>query len=560
MRFTCDKCKARYSIADDRVRGRVLKIRCSKCGGVITVREPQRPPEDSTRVASVGDLERLRHEAAAGDDAEAVPSGKEPAPTRRPGKDAAAWYAVIRGEQAGPLTLAELARRAKEGLVSARTFVWRDGMGDWKRISDVPDLAGRLGGEAPVPLEKKSVKPPPEPARPARKATPRPEPREPPTDPARIPIGTGGVRSPLGPSQLGPSAQAASPIAALFDDEPADASLEKTQMASVEELRHAAGGARASPAEAAREPMPLEVPIDITSGPVAPIAPFPGGPEPVFDLGPPPLGAPAADPFGVVAKVDSDEVTGPRPGESTAFFIAQAGMHRRNPRWKIALFVSVVLLVPLAVLYGLSQFRVVKIEVTTSVDNTGQPVTSSVFSPEGVSRLRDMLLRKPASQAPEPKKSGGASDRPLVTKATPDAGLTKEMIAAAAALYQSDDRMDVGPRVRQEKVAQVLVDGNIGLDAEEVMDKVRKTQPAFQGCVESELRRNPNVRLGKMDLVATVGPSGIVTRAKIDDRPDISTTSLGTCLMDTARRMVFRRAGEGESTEIHIPLHFSSVQ
>ena len=39
MKFVCDRCKTRYSIGDDRVRGKILKIRCKNCANVITVRE-----------------------------------------------------------------------------------------------------------------------------------------------------------------------------------------------------------------------------------------------------------------------------------------------------------------------------------------------------------------------------------------------------------------------------------------------------------------------------------------------------------------------------------------
>ena len=39
MKFHCDRCKTRYSIADERVRGKILKIRCKNCSAVITVKE-----------------------------------------------------------------------------------------------------------------------------------------------------------------------------------------------------------------------------------------------------------------------------------------------------------------------------------------------------------------------------------------------------------------------------------------------------------------------------------------------------------------------------------------
>ncbi|HEX8107516.1 MAG TPA: zinc-ribbon domain-containing protein, partial [Kofleriaceae bacterium] len=46
MKFLCDRCKTRYSIGDDRVRGKILKIRCKNCANVITVREGMSPEGD----------------------------------------------------------------------------------------------------------------------------------------------------------------------------------------------------------------------------------------------------------------------------------------------------------------------------------------------------------------------------------------------------------------------------------------------------------------------------------------------------------------------------------
>jgi predicted Zn finger-like uncharacterized protein len=39
VKFLCDRCRTRYSIGDERVRGKILKIRCKSCANVITVRE-----------------------------------------------------------------------------------------------------------------------------------------------------------------------------------------------------------------------------------------------------------------------------------------------------------------------------------------------------------------------------------------------------------------------------------------------------------------------------------------------------------------------------------------
>src|SRR6478609_10724287 len=43
MKFVCDRCQTKYSIADERVRGKVLKVKCKTCANLITVREARQP-------------------------------------------------------------------------------------------------------------------------------------------------------------------------------------------------------------------------------------------------------------------------------------------------------------------------------------------------------------------------------------------------------------------------------------------------------------------------------------------------------------------------------------
>ena len=43
MKFQCDRCKTRYAIADEKVRGKILKIRCKSCDAVIMVRDDEAP-------------------------------------------------------------------------------------------------------------------------------------------------------------------------------------------------------------------------------------------------------------------------------------------------------------------------------------------------------------------------------------------------------------------------------------------------------------------------------------------------------------------------------------
>ncbi|HEY0477595.1 MAG TPA: GYF domain-containing protein [Kofleriaceae bacterium] len=71
MKFLCDRCKTRYSIGDERVRGKILKIRCKNCANVITVREGM---SSEPAAASAGAEERSTQPSA--------PASRDPAASR----------------------------------------------------------------------------------------------------------------------------------------------------------------------------------------------------------------------------------------------------------------------------------------------------------------------------------------------------------------------------------------------------------------------------------------------------------------------------------------------
>ena len=99
-----------------------------------------------------------------------------------------------------------------------------------------------------------------------------------------------------------------------------------------------------------------------------------------------------------------------------------------------------------------------------------------------------------------------------------------------------------------------------GLPAEDVVKVVEKSQGAFQSCVETELRKNPSFKGGKVLLVATVGTSGVVKDARLD-RKELDTSPVGDCIKKSAKRMVFPAFksddGSGE-VDLEIPLVLTS--
>jgi predicted Zn finger-like uncharacterized protein len=119
MKIICDNCRTKYSIADEKVKGKVFKIRCKKCSNIIVVRGNQPQPE------------------AAGDDGyAAAAAGGEGF-----GAEAPTWHLVVDQKQVGPMTASEVRDRFARGEIDAETYIWREGFSDWLRISQVEDFS-----------------------------------------------------------------------------------------------------------------------------------------------------------------------------------------------------------------------------------------------------------------------------------------------------------------------------------------------------------------------------------------------------------------------------------
>jgi predicted Zn finger-like uncharacterized protein len=117
MKIVCEACQAKYSIADDKVRGKVFKIRCKKCSHVIVVR-------------------------GAGESATAT-SGEfatSPASATDLTLDAG-WHIVVEGEQVGPLSEVDIRGRLARGEISAETYIWKEGLADWVKIATLSEFA-----------------------------------------------------------------------------------------------------------------------------------------------------------------------------------------------------------------------------------------------------------------------------------------------------------------------------------------------------------------------------------------------------------------------------------
>jgi predicted Zn finger-like uncharacterized protein len=159
MKVTCQSCQAKYTIADEKVRGKVAKIRCKKCGTTIIV--------DGNNPAATAAAEQ--------------PASGPVSDYTQQGASDEQWTVLVADGDQRTLTAAQVAELYASGTVGFETLVWKDGMADWQAIAQTDALRSVLEhGPRPTmtPLEAAATAPsappsgPPAEAPAARAATP----------------------------------------------------------------------------------------------------------------------------------------------------------------------------------------------------------------------------------------------------------------------------------------------------------------------------------------------------------------------------------------------------
>ncbi len=198
MRFECDSCQAKYKIADQKVRGRVVRFPCRKCDHKILVDGREGDPDVTVPAGSAYGFEEVRrsrpeptapftHEAPTARArrpsspvrrrSSSVPPRRPSAAARRVSSIPAAassalvgqhpglapalpiapagppitvkgevphWHVSINDVPVGPVRLEELGHKIDAGAVSEYSLVWREGLDEWRPLATVPELMGLL--------------------------------------------------------------------------------------------------------------------------------------------------------------------------------------------------------------------------------------------------------------------------------------------------------------------------------------------------------------------------------------------------------------------------------
>lgn len=140
MKIRCDSCRTRYDIPNERVAGRVLKVRCKRCSHVIEVMGPTAAfdSEADTMPPTLTNVQALT--AAGGQPAVSYGEATLMTAAYLPLESQPLWWAAIGGKPHGPYTRGEILALVDRGDVHARTRLWRAPWTEWERICEHSSL------------------------------------------------------------------------------------------------------------------------------------------------------------------------------------------------------------------------------------------------------------------------------------------------------------------------------------------------------------------------------------------------------------------------------------
>lgn len=577
MKFLCGSCRTKYQISDEKVRGKILTIRCKKCGAKILVRESlARDVGGGTAVAPVAEEERAAQEEVqaqaqqqgrvarvggsaalasaydvamgGGETAEAddMPTSIAPVPANL---DIAGveWYVAIDGVQHGPYAFAEIVEKLRKREVIGRHYVWHDGMDNWQRVRDVEDLNTYL----PPPKKKPPPVPPP--------SVETKPPRSSGQGADVVDIASKRAERARG---LG-----SSPV----EDDVSDS--DATAVESAGPLSQAASATTSDRAEqldsVLNEALGIEGEGTTTQAQpeaAASASAIVGKPEktPTIDdlLA---FEAKADDIFANVPRADDEDEP---VRESTRFFVAAAGVNQKRKRNRVGLLIGATVGAMVALFMGLWALGIINVEIP----GIGNPFHSDKKEAEEIAladgeedgdfeyllvgKERKKVRRRRRPKRPRKTANSGGSDYiddsesgasggtrgggpESVTIGDLPGGGPSGAIGVGDTQLPSTGIEDVQPPDRAG-----------GLTPNDIKQVIAARKGAVQSCFERSLRAQEDLG-GKIEFRVTVQPSGKVSKATVDTTA-FSGSKLGNCVAKKIKTWRFPRF-TGEPQQILVP-------
>lgn len=126
MKIQCQSCQAKYTIADEKVLGKVVKIRCKKCSSTIVV--------NGNELAREGD------------------EGGATQVFDYSGASTEQWTVNVADGDQRTMSPQEIAVEYRNGTINDETYCWKEDMPDWLPLREIEALYALVGGgHAPPP-------------------------------------------------------------------------------------------------------------------------------------------------------------------------------------------------------------------------------------------------------------------------------------------------------------------------------------------------------------------------------------------------------------------------
>ncbi len=563
MKFHCDRCKTKYSISDDRVRGKILKIRCKNCSAVITVREGGAAAESPDAAAAAKPAEKAGQEALAGAFKKSVTEGNSAPGHVAPGQSgsseppvslAAEWYVSIDGEQEGPFSLEQARTWVQDKPADAELHCWSEGYDDWlpvDKVSHFRKLRRAASAPAAPGLEEPTV--PSETAPAGDEDTPMP----------LFAATMAAVEQRASAADSEPAKPVTGPFDAIAQAQPRAASAPPIPTANA-----AAKPAVGKPAPSFNEEgaslefdigeasRVVDLPALMASRGNAPVRPKGN----IHAPGLPGMGG-GSEEAGNLGRGSGPQsaIPGVAPSNGSGSLVALSG---GTPVGSVALDADSPVLEPqsrkkrgglLLPLIGvgavIAVVAVVMVIMVGGDDESSQVARGSVGGSAGLGYSYEdtRRTREPGTQTEVVPEETSPRTKTTVRRKNPVAGTTqpKGKVTSLPKLPNDPEEVDLGGSASTEPTGP--------LDGDDLMRVYRRNQIAIKMCYERELKKNPLLKLPKTWVDIKVGLDGRVSGVSI---PSLSGTPLGTCMRSRIARWKFRKTTETFSSRF--PVVFGS--
>lgn len=601
MKFLCDNCKAKYQIADEKVTGRKLRMKCRKCGHDIIIQgqggsaaaivvddgatatpsASVRPPAPSAAPragrggSSVGPLPS-RTPPARPPQVSAPPRMGSPraggsalgadfrrglaAPSEAPSRPSPLdqWHVAINDVPVGPIKRDELTRKIAAGAVNGDSLAWREGFDDWRPLKDIPELASLL--RRPVTAPPKSM-PAPRPA-PARSHTARPAPAPRPSNRPASPSSSPGRV--VAPEPQRPAARSnVVPIGGRFGAAAIPAVDEAYEEQEAQPTRVSASPFAEPEAPAQSGPVPATASAASSSDFPEPSTTAAG--QAFFgSAGLPAAGAASLSPPAASAPIPSaipDPFATPSmqpPAQSPAVAPAPAKPAKvvdpldsvAPPRRRRAdesrgglIFMLVaggVFLMAAGVIFG--------VKILAKPAEPAQPQIVERVVERPVEVIREVVREVPA--AAQAEGASGGTKTVIKRVATPRPGEAAGGAVAAAQPQGNQGGIDFS---QFQDGTDVNLGGGRRLPQEPSQSDIRRVvnngQLHLRNCYDRELRRTGGGNDVRVDVGVVVAPAGNVSRANLSGN---ASPELTRCLDQAVRRWTFPESVNGVETQFPV--------